>query len=724
MSKSIFAFLSVVLAAATVFTAAVFMGADTEATAITCDRAEGRVVMVIADYLTIDDLSQMEYVRKLAEKSCVGLVSNRQTGKSGADKSKLIIGSGRRLELNTGTEGNNGAESERIPVSDSLRYKEIDRLKRINAASAYLSYIGYIGDQINKNNGTTCLLGNADTALHNRSSMLVAMDSSGIVDAGEADNIYTEDGFFPFIRRTDYGRLAELYKQYLPASSFMVIDTGDMERLEKISASLSEESYLHYKTAILKLIDTFIESLVSYGDFQTLILISTYPSRTALGMNNRLTPILVYDKGEGGILYSRNTRREGIVLNTDIADYVLCKLGYISTSAVTGQKRDEALKTLVKMNNNFIRTSVLRVPVLTSYAVMIMAILVIIFFTIVLPLGKYKKILSWLGCILGYMMLAFPLTLLYLPTAYLGESSAGYTAIAAAASALVSLALNAALKDRIKVAFSICVLVVLGLSADILAGSPFIKQSVLGYDPIIGARFYGIGNEYAGVFIGSSLLVPGCIRELSASKLKRSIALVYSALCILFLGLAFLGANFGGALAGAAGYLLAYFLYYGIQFNKRNIFTGALIWIMIAAVLFAADSLGIAPQSHMGGLVKDAGDNGIGVIVSTITRKISMNLMLMRYTIWTKVLLSIIAIISFMLYKPINILATLFERHRYLKYSWISIAASAAAGFAVNDSGIVVAATAMIYAALTMLIMCISRQENKDGLQNAGKYRT
>src|SRR5690606_23363897 len=44
------------------------------------------------------------------------------------------------------------------------------------------------------------------------------------------------------------------------------------------------------------------------------------------------------------------------------------------------------------------------------------------------------------------------------------------------------------------------------LTMDLIAGTPFMQRSYLGYDPIIGARFYGIGNEYAGIYIISGFL--------------------------------------------------------------------------------------------------------------------------------------------------------------------------------------------------------------------------
>jgi len=717
LSKIKFAFFSAVVSAAAII-GAVFAGAEAEELAAP-GTAEGKVIVVIADYLDIEDISEMEYLGRLAGRSHVSLMNNRQPGKAGAEKSKLIIGSGKRLELNdnmvlggSGEEYLNGYRiaSGRKAVTGRLAYMDLHKLRDRNSGSEFLNYIGYLGDAVNENNGTACYLGNADTSEKDRSSMLVAMDSSGMVDLGETENILIEDELFPFGRRTDYNRLAELYKQYLPASSFMVIETGDMERLEAYGTSMSNDSCELYKQAILKDIDSFIEELVSYNGFRTLIFMSTYPSRSSSERNNRLTPVISYETGEEGLLCSSSTRREGIVLNTDIADYILCKLGYAGTSAITEVKRDKALYFLEAMNKSIVITSVFRSPVLTTYAVMVMAALCVLFAGVIFLRKEYGNIVSWLISLTAYIILAFPIVLLYLPASSTGGSQSGYIAITIAASALLSIILQWLLKDKIKVMLAMCLLLLTGISADVVTGSTLIKQSVLGYDPVIGARFYGIGNEYAGMFIGCSLMVNGCIQELTGARPNKAAGLLYFTACTLLMGLTFLGANFGGALAGAVGYLLAYFLVFGIKFNIRNACIGMIILCAAPAALLISDSLGIKSPSHMGSLVKEAGANGPGVIFSTIQRKVSMNLRLIRYTIWTKVLLSIIAIIAFMFWRPARLLQKLFDRYKYLRYSWISIAAAAITGFAVNDSGIVVAATAMIYTAFTMLLMCIDER--------------
>lgn len=713
MNKSIFAFFSLILFAfALTVTACSVVYAGNGY--LFKEDTEDKVIMVVADYLNIEDINRMEFMSRLTEKSSTALMNNRQTGKASAAKSKLIIGSGKKLELSS--DMSIGADSEnRVDISE---------LRRKNKNSGYLDYIGYIGDAANKNNGKVCFLGNADEEKQNRSSMFMAIDSSGEIDLRETDGVLIKDDNFPYGKRTNYKKLAELYKQYLPASSFMVIETGDMERLESFRASLSQESYELYKSTVLSSIDGFLKEIVSHGGFKTLIFVSTYPSKVDSAVNDRLTPVVVYGSAEGGMLYSANTRREGIILNTDLADYILFKLGYLSSSAVQEVKRENARYALVEMNRKITRTSVLRAPVLTSYAAMVIMTLCVFFAIAAFFRNGNRSVLSKLSSFFAYIMISYPIVLLYMPASYLGDSIFEYMFFTVAVSAIFSAVLQIMLKDKIRVIFSICILMLFGLSADIIAGSPMIKQSVLGYDPVIGARFYGIGNEYAGMFAGCSLMAAGCFQEIRGRKLNRGVLLIFFTACSAILGLSFLGANFGGALAGAAGYMLAYFLVFGIKFNKRNLIIGIMILAATGAVLMIADSLGITSPSHMGRLIKDAGANGIGVIISTIQRKLSMNLRLIRYTIWTKVLLSIIAIIAFMFFRPGKQLQMLFDRYKYLRCSWIGIATASITGFAVNDSGIVVAATAMIYTAFTMLIMSIGeRTDTGYGIQNAGKYR-
>jgi len=690
-----------------------------------------KVVMVIADYLDIRDIRSMEFTQRLSAAGYSALMSNRQPGRASAVKSKLIIGAGKKLELDRDMVSGGGEESllkqyrlisGKSPVKGSLVYTDINRLRLRNRNSEYRNYIGYIGETVNANGGSTCFLGNADTSEPDRSSMLVAMDASGIVDLGASGGVLMEDELFPYGKRTDYKRLAELYKQYLPASSFIVIETGDMARLEAFRDFMSEEGFLSCRRAVLERIDSFMEALAASGGFDTLIFISTYPSGHEAERNNRLTPVIVYGSGGSGLLYSENTRRDGLVLNTDLAGFIEWKLGYSGSSKIKETKREDPLEFLGIDSEEAARVSRLRTPVLTAYAIMSIAAMLMLFAAAVFCGRLRGALVSGAGHIIAYGILTFPVVFLFMSRVYAGDNPVSYVSASAAVATSIAVFTHFVLKDRIKGALFVCTLLLVGLVMDILAGGPYIKQSVLGYDPEIGARFYGIGNEYAGMFIGSSLAAYGSLQELAGRPYGKAVSVLFYSACTLLLGTAPLGANFGGALAGAAGYMLAYSVAYGIKFTKRNILSGIFIFIAAAAMLFIADSLGIGSRSHMGSLVADIDENGFEVIVSTVSRKISMNMRLMRYTIWTKVLLSIIAIIAFMLYRPAKLLKELFESSKYLKCSWMGIAAAGIVGFAVNDSGIVVAATAMIYMIFTLLLMCMGERKEANGLQDSGKH--
>lgn len=682
-----------------------------------------KVVLVIADYLDIKDIENMNCLEKLSSKSHMGLISNRQPGKASAQKSKLIIGSGKSLELTAGMAGG-GSEKSYIDLYSMysgcglaegiLAYADIFKLQQRNINSEYINYIGFLGEIVNTNNGRTCVLGNADTDIANRSSLLVAIDAAGLVDSGETGSIVKEDKAFPFGKRTDYNRLAELYKQYLPASSFIVIDTGDTERLETIKASMAKPAYKAYRQETLKDIDDFVKEIIENDGFDTFIFISTYPGAENADNNDRLTPIIVYEGTGKGLLYSSNTRREGIILNTDLTGYIAEKLGNAEASKIKMRGSTEPLEYLEKENERIVINSKMRTPVLTAYAIFIILSSAALLLITIVKGNARRHTLGELGSMLCGIVLFLPAVFLYMPLFYRGDKPGVYMALSASIAVFAAGSLKVLLKDNAKRDLGLCTIVFIGLALDVILGSPLIKQSVLGYDPEIGARFYGIGNEYSGVFIGSSLAAAGGFLELKGRKNDRLCFAAAYILCTLLLGLGFLGANFGGALAGASGYMVAYFLLNGIKFSKRNIVVAAALLFTTAVLLIGIDYFCKDSQSHIGRLVNETGTNGAGVVISTIRRKISMNLRLIRSTIWTKVLLSIIFIISFMFYRPVRLLKRVFEKAGCLKYCWVGIVGSAAAGLLLNDSGIVIAATVMIYAAFTILDLCMEERNGRE----------
>ena len=64
------------------------------------------------------------------------------------------------------------------------------------------------------------------------------------------------------------------------------------------------------------------------------------------------------------------------------------------------------------------------------------------------------------------------------------------------------------------------------------------RYSPLGYDPVGGARFYGIGNEYMGVLVGSSILAWALWagKKASSSRMHQALGFLLFAGLLLLIG--------------------------------------------------------------------------------------------------------------------------------------------------------------------------------------------
>ncbi len=697
------------------------------------ENASKKVVFMIADYLSFEDLEKQESMKWLLDNSYLALLNNRQNGRPSPYKAKAILGAGRRVEMPSDMLGggtgrkwhdlyriNNG----QLQPSHRPVFPQISKLISLNSSEGYDKRIGYLGDAIHSQGGKTCFIGNADSSLPNRSTILIPMDRSGAVDMGDTETLSAADNRYPYSIRTDYSKLEELYKQFLPASSFLVIETGDLERLEKNRSNMSPAQYQAGKQLILDDISRFLKGLADSAAAEAgspepvVILLSSYPASDRYDKGDRLTPVIVYDGVNRGILFSSGTRREGIVLNTELADYILYKLGMLKRSPIEEKGSTESLSFITELNGKTLAVSRLRLPVLTSFAVFVILSLLLCFLALINPFLLRSRFGSVIR-VLVRMNLLGPLLLLVLP-AYLFKKPLLFAALFFLSIAFLSIIMFR-LKTALKVEIcAICLATVLTLALDISAGSPLIKYSVIGYDPIIGARFYGVGNELAGVFVGCSILLTGAMKEIYHKKIKAGYVIIGHTAFICLLGLSFWGANLGGALAAFTGYYSFLLLSCSRKGRIRQFVLLPLILAGLIALLVYIDSYMGSKVSHVGLFFQDIQQNGIDVLLSTLYRKTAMNFRLIRYTIWTKVLLCIIFILITTYFKPVGVVRRVFRAQPYLKAGWISATAASICGFLLNDSGIVLAATAMIYVVFTLLLVCFDSMAIPEEINQRG----
>jgi hypothetical protein len=156
------------------------------------------------------------------------------------------------------------------------------------------------------------------------------------------------------------------------------------------------------------------------------------------------------------------------------------------------------------------------------------------------------------------------------------------------------------------------------LLADLLTGGYLGSYAGLGANPVVGARYYGVGNELSALLIGAVLALQ--ITNLS----QRVIAIGIAALLIGHPGL---GANGGDMVAILIG-IIGFSVLHG---GKSAILIAAgVITAVTAVVVWDAFLVPSPMQSHIGRLVASAGSG----VFELLSSKASAHIRLMSTSAW------------------------------------------------------------------------------------------
>jgi hypothetical protein len=248
---------------------------------------------------------------------------------------------------------------------------------------------------------------------------------------------------------------------------------------------------------------------------------------------------------------------------------------------------------------------------------------------------------------------------------------------------------------------------------DTLSGAPLQKVALLSYDPIGGARFYGIGNEYMGVLIGAVIL--SATTMLTTFRFRKLFLIISG---LLFLGTIFtlvapnLGTNLGGAIAATVAFMFTFLILTGFKFNWK---TGTFMATCLAALILFAFLFDLyrspETQSHLG---RSAGlflTGGWVEIKSVIFRKIAMNIKLIKYTIWSRIFLASLVTLAILFYRPVGLMASIKLKYPFLYQGFIGIIVGSIAAFIFNDSGIVAAATTSIFINSPLVYLILQEEQ-------------
>lgn len=259
------------------------------------------------------------------------------------------------------------------------------------------------------------------------------------------------------------------------------------------------------------------------------------------------------------------------------------------------------------------------------------------------------------------------------------------------------------------------------LTIDLALGSPLQLAALIGGQPIIAGRFYGLSNPTFALFATGSLLGALALAELMLARGRspRQAAAVVAAVGVLATlvdGAPTLGSDFGGppALVPAFGLLALWVAGFRVTWSRLlaigTATVGALVLLSVADWLRPADR-----RSHLGRFVQSVLDGEGGLIVA---RKAEQNLGILVSTPLTLTIpVATVAIVA-VLWRPERwyapALALAYGRQPLLRVGLAALGVMLLIGFVANDSGTAVPPASLMLFAPLLIAVCARTVELDD----------
>ena len=691
---------------------------------------KNKVILLVVDYLKLSDFYLSPALQELSRDAGIGLLNVNTGATRTIPHTYATVNAGRTVSTpRSGIEiYSSGEKVNDIPALEIFRSKtgynppptaivllSLPQLLEQNKESTNVKAIGLLGDQLTAAGLTTAVLGNADLPnLKDRSSALIGINSFGYIQQGDVSNALNKMTNDFLGLRTDYDRLLKTFKEVYSQADFIIVTLGDLVRLERCQAEALPHLIVNERKEIIKEIAAFIKEVKKITSVENDLILAGALSQNPQNAQgeNRLLPFFIFGNmiDKESILTSGTTKRPGIIANIDLTATILnhFNLPYSSTSGrplTVARAEENAIAYLTKLNQklSFVHDSrnyLVKTYVLLQIGTLLGAIPVLIF------LPKLAQLMK----VLLLALTCYPLSLLLLG-AINTNSIVVYSLMSIAITAFIVF-----VSTQISKNWLISFLLVEALTAfvilfDLATGANLAKFSPLSYQVITGARYYGIGNEYMGVLIGSVIIASSIAYHLSSQTIIRILITGFFILTCLFIALPHLGINFGGTITAILAFSFALLAWQGVKPSFKKAFQlGIACLICIGLLVFYDLNQSVETQSHLGRTVALIEEYGLIELWLIVIRKIAMNVKLFRYTIWSRVFITSLLASVFLLFRPISIFNTLKVQYPKLFYGfWATIVGSIIALFT-NDSGIVASATMVIYSALPLVCLAFDHR--------------
>ena len=338
------------------------------------------------------------------------------------------------------------------------------------------------------------------------------------------------------------------------------------------------------------------------------------------GKSDAPVPIGIRGPGFEGNLTSDSTRMDGYVLSTDIAPTILDHFGISVPAEMSGQP----IRSEGEVDVAAIESLGARMEVISSRRGSVIGLNIVVWLAALALIALFSR-----GRLARPAVRVIGLTIVYMPLVLLlgAALEPGETAerllvllLTPALAALTLLLLGG--YRALAVASG---LTVLAYAIDVVAGSPLTSLSLLGPNPGLGVRFYGIGNELEALL--AVLVVAGTGAALAAfapRASRRSSAWVFVAVgllaAIVFAAGRF-GADVGAAIVFPVGAIVAAMTIAGR--GRRPLLLAVVAAPVAVLALLALVDLLSGANAHLTRSVLDAG--GLGDLGDVAQRRLQLS---------------------------------------------------------------------------------------------------
>jgi len=708
-----------------------------------------QVITLFVEGLSFADLKQLQtypHVEKWVKHAQAGAMTIRPAGPRRAENAYLLLGSGGQA-LYTDKAGDVMQAEERLDTGETARqrmaqvsasgregsdrsailFPGIYRLHADNVDKPFTARIGLLGGSLERHGLRTAVYGNADTnQTRNRTAALFAINEQGEITAGDiSDRTNRLTANAPFGLTTNYAYLLEQLQAERQAG-LVVFHLGDLARLYRMKADMAPERFDQQYDRVLRELDGFLgEVLQRKAANQLIILTSAQVNDQAQQEKSLLTPLLLWKGGEAGggqLLTSTTTRQPGLISGLDLLPTILSWLDVPVPDGLAGHVITSSLQTggaawLYDRVSDIDRIYANRSSVMYTYVTLQILIMVA---AALVWLWRRSEGEKWFERMRRGTRLAL-LAMLFFPLLFLAEPWLGWTASPPMVlGIMIMFALGGALAVETWTLPRLLALVA-GLTAGVIlldgfTGGAAMSRSYLGYDPVIGARFYGLGNEYEGVLIGASILLAAALysSERVPGWLKAGGGTGWFALVLYYMASPALGADAGGFLAAGVGFGVTVFRLYGWRVGKKGLLllTGGVVLGIVT--LITVNLWSAQPLTHVGKVAHDIVQGNWTEVAHIVERKLEMNWRLIRVSVWSKVFVVSLLVIGLLSLSSERFLRRLAARYPHLVKGFQGVIAGSLAGLALNDSGIVTAATSILFFVVPALYEALGQPLNRE----------